>query len=444
MLLPLAGVLAGLAECCDRPEEVAAQGDHGGSPSRRAGDSRRCSVEAAVNAWWCRLIESPVRQLDAAIGALVLLALASSLAADNVGVAFQELHVVVWDAAAFYAFIRLMPPFLSARGGFPWPVGQDRQIRREHWAHSGKQLVYAFLFGATLMGIYAIYQFFFTDRAITTEGVHRALGVYGSPNNLALLLDRALPILVALLAFARPRVQAAEASAASVAWRRIRFVLMALALVATLVALVLTYSRGALLLGLPVALLFLGVMRGRRAAGLVLAALAAALAGILPLLGTDRLRSLLTTDSGTSFFRLRLWQSSWTMLREHPWLGVGPDNFLYQYRTRYLLPDAWQEPNLSHPHNLVLDFGTRLGVPGIAVLVWLQTAFWRLTLPLYRRLPDGETRALLLGLMASMAVTLAHGVVDNSFFLVDLAFTFCLTLAVAANLAGAGQTTQAD
>jgi O-antigen ligase len=294
------------------------------------------------------------------------------------------------------------------------------------------RLVYAFLLGAALMALYAVYQFFFTDRAITAEGVHRALGVYGSPNNLALLLDRALPILISLIAFGWTRARTSEVSKTSEVGK---VWLGSVAVIVILAALVLTFSRGALLLGVPAALLFIGLMRGRRAARVVLAALVAAAAGMLPLLGTDRLRSLFTTDSGTSFFRLRLWQSAWTMLREHPWLGVGPDNFLYQYRTRYLLPDAWQEPNLSHPHNLVLDFGTRLGVLGIVWLVWLQVAFWRIALPLYRRLPEGEVRALILGLMASMVATLAHGLVDNSFFLVDLAFFCCLTLAVTAILA---------
>jgi O-antigen ligase len=155
---------------------------------------------------------------------------------------------------------------------------------------------------------------------------------------------------------------------------------------------------------------------------------------MLPLLGTERFRSLLDTSAGTGFFRLRLWQSAWAMLRDHPWLGVGLDNFLYQYRTRYILPDAWQEPNLSHPHNILLDFGTRLGLGGIAILLWMQLAFWRIAARLYRRLAVGEGRALVLGLMASMVATLAHGLVDHSFFLVDLAFIFFLTLGVVGRL----------
>ena len=38
--------------------------------------------------------------------------------------------------------------------------------------------------------------------------------------------------------------------------------------------------------------------------------------------------------------------------------------------------------------------------------------------------------------MASMVDFLAHGLVDNSYFLVDLAFAFCLTLALVVELVG--------
>ena len=57
------------------------------------------------------------------------------------------------------------------------------------------------------------------------------------------------------------------------------------------------------------------------------------------------------------------------MIANHPLRGVGLDGFLYAYRSRYVLPSAWEEPNLSHPHNLLLDAWTRLGLAGVAVVV---------------------------------------------------------------------------
>ncbi len=367
-----------------------------------------------------------MRGLDVAIVALVGLALAATLAAPNFGVSMQEFHVIVWDGAIFYAFVRL-----ERRMDLP------REMREKSAEGLAWLLVDALVLGATLAALYAIYQFLFTDHAITAEGVRRARGVYGSPNNLALLLDRIAPIMAAVAVFSNPAILQPKSPAqndSTVAQIGGRRLLYTLGLVPILVALVLTFSRGALLLGLPAAILFLGIVRGGRVLWVALGVLAAAGSGLVPLLGTERLRSLLELRSGTGFFRLRLWQSAWVMMREHLWLGVGLDNFLYQYRTRYILPDAWQEPNLSHPHNIILDFGTRLGLGGIALLIWLEVAFWRVAWRLYRRQGTQATRALTLGLMASMVASLAHGLVDHSFFLVDLAFIFFLITGAIINL----------
>jgi hypothetical protein len=78
-----------------------------------------------------------------------------------------------------------------------------------------------------------------------------------------------------------------------------------------------------------------------------------------------------------------------------------------------------------------LDFGTRLGVGGIALLLWLQVAFWASAWRLYQKRPE----PLVLGLLGSMAAFLSHGLVDNSYFLVDLAFVFFLTVGIVQRLA---------
>jgi O-antigen ligase len=138
-----------------------------------------------------------------------------------------------------------------------------------------------------------------------------------------------------------------------------------------------------------------------------------------------------------------LWKSTLEMIRDRPWFGVGPDNFLYAYRGRYLRPEAWQEPSLSHPHNVVLDFAARLGLMGLGVFIWMQAAFWVTAFRALRRTKQSlvighwshsprsaSEVGLIIGLMASMIDFLAHGLIDASYFVVDLAFVFMLTLAL--------------
>lgn len=362
---------------------------------------------------------------DFAALALVGLALLATLAAQNFGVSMREWRVVVLESVIFYFLVRLGLDFARQSSVAPAST-QPKWVWR---------LIHAFLAGAVLQALLALYLYFFTEQAITAEGVRRALGpAYGSPNNLALFLDRAWPLLLALSFWpGLPRI-----------WRG----LYGLGLVGVSLALFLTFSKGALLLGLPAAVILMAVLlltaqRARPAFGLTaawsrrrIALMAGSILIILlivfiPLSQTDRFKTTLDFNQGnTGFFRVKLWQASLTMLGDHWLLGVGLDNFLYQYRTRYILPEAWQEPNLSHPHNLILDFGTRLGVGGVLILVWLHLLFWKKALQLFFNQPS----PLLLGLMGSMAVFLAHGLVDHSYFLVDLAFTFFLTVAIVQSL----------
>jgi O-antigen ligase len=329
--------------------------------------------------------------------ALLVVAALSPLVADLRSVALREFRVVVLEPILFYGMLRTTP--------------LDRAAR---W-----RLVDAFVLGAVGVALIGLYQYVFTADIITAEaGLRRLKSVYGSPNNVGLYLGRALPLLIAIPLFARQR------------GRRWAYGLAALPVG---LALLLSFSKGALLFGLPAALLTLGLLAGGRWLWATLGALLAGALAAVPLLRTPRFSSIFDLQSGTSFFRLNLWRSTVDMIRDHPLWGVGLDNFLYAYRGRYIRPAAWQEPDLSHPHNILLDYWSRLGVLGLATGVWIQVAFWRLALPL-RRLADRDNRALALGLMASMADFLAHGLVDNSYFLVDLAFAFCLTLALTVQL----------
>jgi O-antigen ligase len=356
-----------------------------------------------VGIWESLLLEpamtmSPSAWLDRGVLFFSLAAIASVFVADFRHVALRELRVLILEPALLYLMIRT-----------------TRLGRRSLW-----RVVDAFVAGAIAVALIGLAQYALGVNIITAEGgLRRVRSVFGSPNSFALYLGRSLPVLAAI------------AMLGSTRWRRVAYGVAAMPVFA---ALLLSYSKGALLIGVPASLLTVGILAGGRWLVAALSAAGAALLAAIPLARTPRFAALFDTRSGTTFFRLQLWQSALAMFRDHPWLGVGPDNFLYSFRGRYIRPAAWQEPHISHAHNIVLDYATRMGIPGIVAGLWLQVCFWWLALPL-RRSRDRDRRALALGLMGSMGSFLAHGLVDSSHFVVDLAFVLLLTLALVQSLA---------
>ena len=359
---------------------------------------------------------------DLAIIFFVLVGLLSVAVATNFGVANREFRVIVLEPALLYGLIRA--------GGF---------ARRDLW-----RLANAFILSALAISLIGLWQYFFSDYVIIGEGVRRILAVYGSPNNLALYLDRALPLLVVLVLFGsgRPRARQHTAKPTSVGWNPVHEgglgtrlprpwsprVLYALAALPIALCWFLTYSRAAWL-GIAAGFVFIGLYSGRRVR-LAIAALAIiGLIVLIPFIGTPRFQSLFQEGTGTGFFRVSVWQSGIAMIRDHPLWGVGLDNFLYEY-PKYMVPDAWREPNLSHPHNIVLDFWARMGVLGVVALGWMVVEFYKKGIKGIK----GNDGNLVLGLMAGMTAALAHGMMDAAYFYVDLAFVWMLMLGVVAGL----------
>ncbi len=318
--------------------------------------------------------------LDIPVLLLLLFGFFATLAARQKGYAFYDWRVTFLTPTIFYALI--------SRVTLRHPQGLQR-------------LAYAALIGGVLVSGIALGQFLF-GRYGMAEGLPRVQAFYGSANNLALVLGRLFPLALALTFLEKGRKR----------WG------FGLALAAIALAGFLTFSKGLLFISMPIGMLVLAVMQPRLRKPLLVLALLGALA-LLPFLNTPRLAQI---TSGTGRFRLYLWQSAWRMWLDHPWLGVGPDNFLYAYRSFYVLPAAWEELNLSHPHNLFFDLLTRVGILGFFAGMGLVVGtIWEGFRRLRRKMPETSTTyAILLGLWAGFIAGMAHGMIDNSLFLPDL------------------------
>ncbi len=325
------------------------------------------------------------------VALFLLAALFSFLVTEYPRQSLRELRLLIVEPVTLYVLLRATPLDIS------W-------VRRAVAAFVGVVGALAIVaFGLALMG-----------RGLTeAEGVQRMLGFHPSANHFALVLGRAIPFSLAMALSGGRR------------WS----VYAAMTAVLTL-ALAATFSGGGWMGTAAAVLAVVWMTRGSRLA-IGLLALGGVLIGLaLTVLRVERIASRVDPTRGTGFIRIKLWEASLAMLRDHPILGIGLDNFLYRYQQDYLLPDAAMEPNLSHPHNWALNFWLSLGVLGFAAVLWLLAQFTAGIRDILKYSKEPTVRALAIGAAGSMMSFLVHGSVDNSYFLPDMALVFWFTLAI--------------
>ncbi len=267
-------------------------------------------------------------------------------------------------------------------------------LRRDH-NRSWVSVVFM-LTGAVVAG-YGIVQIAFELGGVQATDVTRATALYTHPNNLAIYLERTLLFTLGV-AIIRPR------------WYPI-WILAGLQGVGLLA----TFSRGAILgvvVGVGVVLVFIGAWRW--ITGLAAVAIIVGIIGLIVV--PDRLLDV--GGDGMEPTRFAIWRSAVEMIRAHPVFGVGPDQFLYQYTRRFVEPMGWPERYTSHPHNIILDTWLRLGVLGLATLTTLIVGivWW-----IQRQTTYIRRDAFAIGAVAALFGGFIHSMVDNGFFLADLA-----------------------
>jgi O-antigen ligase len=355
---------------------------------------------------WNRLVMSPFTPPALLF---VLAATLSSVLAVEHHLAFRALYQLVLEPVLFFALLVL---FVD---------------RRADWI----LLVATFVAVGIFLSCVGIVQLLTGSglSLVPRSSVLRVKAFYGSPDNLGLLLDRVLPFWLAFLLFG--------------SWRRVERWLMLAGGLLLFVALAYTYSRGAWFAVAASAVVLMALRPGwTRVASLVVVVLAGLGAGVK---ANSVVHLLQAGHAQTGQKRIDIWRSSIHMIRDHPVLGIGPDNFGHYYAPRkrqqlyspcrglgYLdEKDASDEPCLSHPHQEVLDFWLSTGILGLVAAVWLQVVFWRQVFRAWSSSLTSQTRVLLLGASAAMLASLLHGLVDNSYFLMDLSVLFWMLCALA-------------
>ncbi len=264
----------------------------------------------------------------------------------------------------------------------------------------------------------------FTDNTITDAGLSRATSVYQHPNNLGLALERIWPLAAALAGwawFVPPRRTALTA-------------LYALAALLCLGGIAVSLSRGAWLAAAAAAgvllLPFVWRQFGRRAVPALIGMLV-----VLAVLAGVALTVRGSITGGSTSVRLLLWREAVQYIVAHP-LGLGMGQFYFYHDPQFgrsLMDTSLRgtsEQFASHPHNLILNIWLRIGPLGLVAFGWLLVQFFG-----HARAALATTRGTMwwfvaLGAVAAMTAALLHGMVDNFYFVSDLAIDFWLLLAL--------------
>ena len=125
-----------------------------------------------------------------------------------------------------------------------------------------------------------------------------------------------------------------------------------------------------------------------------------------------------------------LWQAAFTIAKNHPLLGIGPDNFRHTYG-RSLGLAAWDER--VHANNSYIEVLVGMGIAGVIALAWLAIAAVRSGTMLLMRSADSRL-AIAAASFAACAAIATHALVDSF-----LTFTPTYTVfAIAAGLLFSG------
>ena len=196
-------------------------------------------------------------------------------------------------------------------------------------------------------------------------------------------------------------------------WRPVAWMIPAGVLMLT--TLVFTYARNAWL-GLAVGAIVLVVLAPRTwPIPLLIGGLFLVMATLGPTSVRERVRSLADLQDVTLRDRVAMWESGWTMVRDHPLLGVGPGEVRTWYQF-YRRPEAVR-PSTGHLHNSVVQIAAERGMPALVIWIWLWVAFIREAVRVWACLSPEQSheRALVAASLAGVAAFLAAGLFEHIF-----------------------------
>lgn len=290
-------------------------------------------------------------------------------------------------------------------------VSSKEQLRR---------LVWALLLGALFVTCYGLYQYFYGIDISTLDWVDkeqfpdltvRVFSTFGNPNLLAAFLVIMIAIAGGMTLCNRTLILK---------------ILLFLLIILMSLCLVYTYSRGAWLSILAVAL-FYSIINNKRIMWLFL---------LLPVIGffahnaiLERLTSIMNPTDTSATMRMALWESTFAMISAKPWLGIGWGAYWLVYpQYDFYVNDI--SVKIFHAHNTYLHIAAEIGIPGFLAYMLLAYMHLRKAVAVMQANTGCWLGGLMLGTVGANVAMAINGLTDHILFNTQLCMLFWLTNAL--------------
>ena len=123
------------------------------------------------------------------------------------------------------------------------------------------------------------------------------------------------------------------------------------------------------------------------------------------------------SSDASNLERINRWNSALRMFEERPWTGWGPGTYMFQYAPFQASEDrtiiSTNFGSQGNAHSEYLGPLAEQGVPGMLLMLLLIGVTSTTAVRLYRRMPDGADRRLMVAAFVGLVTYYVHGALNN-------------------------------
>lgn len=271
------------------------------------------------------------------------------------------------------------------------------------------------VFSAFLVSLYGMYQYVVgveVERAWldveNNPGIRtRVYSVFNNPNILAEYLIMTIPLGVSLFWFSKQ------------IHKKVIFLGMTLVMIASLIF---TLSRGGWIGFAFSALVFILLIEKRLLLSLIPISIGAVF--LLPQTILNRILSIGNLQDSSNAYRIKMWQITGDIIRDHPIAGVGFGHLPFKQTFETYI----RTMPTFHAHNTYLQTAAEIGIPGLIVFLFFLFIIFKYAIVNLVKSEDKYIKIITAGILSGLAGVLAHGGVENILYLPRIIFTFWIMI----------------